>query len=317
MRILITGANGFVAPYVADALRQAIGEPVEIVLSGRSDLDADAQGIIPLDITDTAAVETAIAQISPTHVIHLAAVSSPPTAGSDPDLAWRVNVGGTLAIARAILKSAPDCTLLFASSGQVYGETANMNRALTEDDVLAPVGEYAATKAAADIALGAMVSRGLRCIRLRPFNHAGPGQTEDFVLPGFAAQIARIEAGLTAPVIKVGNLDAERDFLDVRDVAEAYARATLRAAEIRPGAILNIASGIPLSIDSLLRNLLAMSDAKIVVEQDPARMRPSETPRFFGDATRARSLLDWTPRRTMDEVLRDILSAARGRQVNP
>lgn len=317
MRILITGAGGFVAPYVVDTLRASISEPNKIILSGRCAPGDQARGIVPLDIIDTAAVERTISETRPTHVIHLAAVSSPVNANSDPDLTWRVNVGGTLAIARAILKSAPDCVLLFVSSGHVYGETASLNRALTEVDVLAPLGDYAATKACADIALGALVGKGLRCIRLRPFNHSGRGQTEDFALPGFAAQIARIEAGLAPPVIKVGDLEAERDFLDVRDVADAYCRAVLRAAEMRPGTIFNISSGIPRSVGGLLRRLLAMSDTKIEIEQDPARMRPSDTPRFFGDATRARQLLDWAPRHTIDDLLSDVLSAAREKLAQP
>lgn len=311
MRILVTGANGFVAPYVADALRCCHKGEGEIILSGRSSDDASKRMDISLDITDALAVEAAVASTAPTHIIHLAAISSSPDAGSDPDLAWRVNVGGTLAIARSILKSAPNCIMLFASSGQVYGETARLSRPLTEGDVLAPVGDYAATKAAADIAIGAMVSKGLHCIRLRPFNHTGPGQTEDFVLPAFAGQIARIEAGLSPPIIKVGNLDSERDFLDVRDVADVYARATQQAQDIRSGTILNVASGIPYSIGSLLQKLLAMSSSKIVVEQEPGRMRPSDTPRFIGDATLARDLLGWKPLRNVDDILRDILAAAR------
>lgn len=311
MRILITGAGGFVAPYVADALRRVATGPCEIALAGRNAEEAASLGAHVLDIVDAKAVETLIGRIAPTHVIHLAAVSSPPAAGMDPDLAWRVNLGGALNLARAIVKSAPSCVLLFAGSGQVYGKTAQLDRALTENDVLAPMGDYAVTKAAADLALGAMADQRLHCIRFRPFNHTGAGQTEDFVLPSFAAQIARIEAGQAPPVIKVGNLDAERDFLDVRDVADAYARATLRADTLKPGTILNIASGKPRRIGDLLRDMLDMSDIEIAVEQDEARMRPSDTPYFFGDATRARTLLDWTPQRMMSDTLADLLNAAR------
>lgn len=316
MRILITGANGFVAPYVSNALKPHLKASDDVILTGRAS-DTTPDDLVSLDVTDAAAIDSAMSSIVPTHVIHLAAISSVGGAGSDPDLAWRVNVGGTLAIARAILRSAPGCTLIFASSGQVYGETAHLDRALSERDVLAPVGEYAATKAAADLALGSMVGRGLRCVRLRPFNHTGAGQTEDFVLPAFAGQIARIEAGSSPPVMKVGNLDAERDFLDVRDVADVYARVVLQAQDMRPGAILNIASGVPSSIGGLLDRLLAMSSATIRIEQDPDRMRPSDTPRYVGDATLARELLDWKPRRSMDDMLSDVLNAARARARHP
>ncbi len=311
MRILITGASGFVAPHLVAALKPRLAAQDEIVLSGREAPGTDMDGFVSLDIADRAAVEAAIARLAPTHIVHLAAISSPPAAGADPDLTWRVNVGGTLAIARALLKFAPDCVLVFAGSGQVYGETANLGRALTEGDVLAPIGEYAVAKAAADLALGSMAKQGLRCVRLRPFNHTGPGQTEEFVLPSFAAQIARIEAGLGENIIRVGNLDVVRDFLDVRDVAEAYAQVVMRANDLPPAAILNIASGERHSISDLLRAMLAMSDSEIRVQQDPARMRPSDIPLFLGDATRARQLLDWQPRRSTEDMLRDLLAFAR------
>jgi GDP-4-dehydro-6-deoxy-D-mannose reductase len=311
MRILITGAAGFVAPYIADALRHLAPRDCEVVQTARKADRATLPGAYDLDIENADAVRDCIQTVLPTHVIHLAAVSSPPTAGADPDLAWRVNVGGTLNIARAIVDHRPDCALLFAGSGQVYGETAKLDRAMTETDVLAPVSDYAVTKAAADLALGALATKGLRCVRFRPFNHTGVGQTEDFVLPSFAAQIARIEAGMSPPVIRVGNLDVERDFLDVRDVAEAYAHAVLRSAEIAPGTILNIASGQPQRIGALLDALLAASTVPIAVEQDEVRMRSGETPRFFGDASRARAVLDWAPRRSLDAVLIELLKAAR------
>ena len=311
MRILITGAAGFVAPYIANALRTLAPHECDVVQTVRKADQTTMPNAYDLDIEDARAVGTCIQATRPTHVIHLAAVSSPPTAGADPDLAWRVNVGGTLNIARAIVEHQPDCTLLFAGSGQVYGETAKLNRAMTENDVIAPVSDYAVTKAAADLALGALATKGLRCVRFRPFNHTGVGQTEDFVLPSFAAQIARIEAGMSPPVIRVGNLDVERDFLDVRDVADAYAYSVLRSDDIPPGTILNIASGQPQRIGALLDTLLACATLPIVVEQDETRMRGGETPRFFGDASRAKAILDWTPRRPLDTVLEELLQAAR------
>lgn len=311
MRILITGAAGFVAPYIADALRHMAPRGCELVRTARKADRTMRAGQYDLDIEDADAVRDCIETVLPTHVVHLAAVSSPPTAGADPDLAWRVNVGGTLNIARAILERKPDCSLLFAGSGQVYGETAKLDRAMMETDVLAPVTDYAVTKAAADLALGALSAKGLRSVRLRLFNHTGVGQTEDFVLPSFAAQIARIEAGMGPPVIRVGNLDVERDFLDVRDVAEAYAHAVLRSGEIKPGTIFNIASGQPKRIGGLLDALLSLSTVPITVEQDEVRMRAGETSRFFGDSTRARTALGWAPRRPLDAVLAELLQAAR------
>ena len=137
----------------------------------------------------------------------------------------------------------PECLFVFASTGDAYGASFKSGRPMTADDTLAPMNTYAATKAAADLALGAMANEGLRAIRVRAFNHAGPGQSEDFVVAAFAKQVALIAQGLQPPVIKVGRLDAQRDFLDVRDVCRAYALCLAKADTIAPGTILNIASG--------------------------------------------------------------------------
>ena len=165
-------------------------------------------------------------------MVHLAAIPTIAGAVADPAAAWRVNVMGTLDLARAIHQYAPECTLIFAGSAEAYGATARQGVPLKETDPLQPLNEYAATKAAADLALGALAANGLRVIRFRPFNHTGPGQTDEFVVPAFASQIARIEKGAQPPVMMVGNLDAQRDFLDVRDVVDAYVagdRASLRS----------------------------------------------------------------------------------------
>ena len=156
--------------------------------------------------------------------------------------------------------------------------------------------------------------RGLKCIRFRPFNHTGAGQTGAFVIPAFAMQIAQIEAGLAKPVIRVGNLDAERDFLDVRDVANAYALAVQRADELQePGLILNVASGMPRRIGDVLQQLLGQSRVKITIEQDPKRLRPSDLPRIIGNAGRARQKLGWNPGYSFDETLATVLDDCRER----
>ena len=195
----------------------------------------------------------------------------------------------------------------------VYGDTANAGRPLRESDLLAPLDEYSATKAAADLALGALAKAGLKCIRLRPFNHFGPGQSEAFVVPAFAMQIARIEAGLAPPIIRVGNLDAQRDFLDVRDVARAYALTVQNVERLGTGTILNIASGVPRRIVEVLDGLVAKSRVAISIEQDPARQRPNETPNMLGDAGRARDMLQWRPEYSFDDTLTAVLDDCRAR----
>jgi GDP-4-dehydro-6-deoxy-D-mannose reductase len=222
---------------------------------------------------------------------------------------------GTLNLAHVLLKRAPDCWLINVGSALVYGESAKAGRALDENALLAPLDEYSASKAAADLALGPLIRSGLKCIRLRPFNHTGPGQSEAFVVPAFAAQIARIEARLTPPIIRVGNLDAQRDFLDVRDVANAYALVMKNLERLESGTVLNIASGIPRRISDILASLIARSRVEISVEQDPMRQRPGDLPILLGDASRARRLLHWKPEYSFEDTLTALLNDCRARAV--
>ncbi|TGP56893.1 NAD-dependent epimerase/dehydratase family protein [bacterium M00.F.Ca.ET.159.01.1.1] len=314
MRVLITGANGFVGPYVGDALRSVCGKDVAIVATSKDGGPHPVFGRVEeLDVTDTAAVQDAIARHRPTQVIHMAAVAALGAARADPRNAWRIHVGGALNVANAILDKAPDCWLVHVGSGLVYGESAKTGRLLDENTPLAPIDDYAVTKAAADLALGALSRQGLKCVRMRPFNHTGPGQTEAFAVPAFAMQIARIEAGLAPPVIRVGNLDARRDFLDARDIAGAYARAVLKSRDLAPNTIFNVASGLSWRMGDILDRLLAQSRAKIVTEQDPLRLRPSDLPCIVGDASRARTLLGWAPEHPFEDTLAAVLQDCRAR----
>jgi GDP-4-dehydro-6-deoxy-D-mannose reductase len=300
-----------VGRHLIAALRDQAGDAVVRATALRS-ADAMASGSFdPLDVRDEAAVAAAIAEFKPSHVVHLAGLSTLAAAAADVRATWQVHLFGALNVAQAILHEVPECTLLLVGSGEVYGASAVSGRPLDESAVLAPLSDYAASKAAADLAIGAMVRKGLRAVRLRPFNHTGPGQSDRFVVPSFARQIAAIEAGTSAPIIKVGNLDAERDFLDVRDVVRAYIAAIERSDLLRSGTILNLASGIPVKIGELLDRLLALSSTRITIEQDPARMRPNDIPRYIGDASRARELLDWMPRFRLEETLQAVLMSAR------
>lgn len=314
MRVLITGVQGFVGPYLVQALRRTCGD-VAIIATGKAAGEHPLLGSVSaLDVTDLNAVKAAIRLHQPTHVINLAGLAAPAAATSNPAIAWQVHVHGAVNLAHAILDVAPRCWLINAGSGLVYGDSAKSGLPLDETTLLAPVDEYGVTKAAADLALGALTRRGLRSIRFRPFNHFGPGQAETFVIPAFAMQIAQIEAGLAKPVIHVGNLDAERDFLDVRDVVDAYALAVLHTEGLgEPGLILNVASGSPRRIGDVLQQLLRQSRAKITVEQDKERLRPSDLPRIVGDAGRARTRLGWKPGYSFDETLSNVMDDCRKR----
>ena len=314
VRVLITGALGFVGPHVVEALRQNLGRNLALVATAKEAGRHPSFGSIEkLDVTDAAATNAAVVRSAPTHVVHLAGIAAPAAANVDAQAAWRVHVQGTLNLAHAILEEAPYCWLLHVGSGLVYGDSAKTGVPLDESALLAPTDDYSVTKAAADLALGALARRGLKCIRLRPFNHTGPGQTEDFVVPAFARQVVRIEAGLTPPVIRVGNLEAQRDFLDVRDVAHAYALAVRRSEDLEPGLILNIASGIGRRVSELLEGLLAGSHARITVQEDPERFRSGDLPRIVGNADRARKLLSWRPRHLFKDTLAAVLDDCRAR----
>jgi GDP-4-dehydro-6-deoxy-D-mannose reductase len=314
--VLVTGANGFVGRYLSRALLDQFAGQVDIVETSRKqDVDTSATGraTVVLDVTDADAIADVVRTYRPTHVINLAGIASVNAANADPAKSWQVHVFGALNIANALKANAPDAVLISVGTGQVYGASARHVAVLDESTVLTPTNVYEVTKAAGDLALGAMVEQGLRCIRMRPFNHIGPGQTEDFVVPSFAMQVARIEAGLQSSVLRVGNLEAERDFLDVRDVARAYALAVAKADQIPTGTILNLASGTPIRISSILDKMLAQSRVPITVQQDPARMRPSDTPRYVGSAARARTLLDWTPIHSIEDTLKTVLEHSRYR----
>jgi GDP-4-dehydro-6-deoxy-D-mannose reductase len=304
--ILVTGAGGFVGGHLFHALRAAF-PAARIIGTGQH---ADA-GLIALDITRRDSVRQIIAAEKPDFCIHLAGIAAIGTALANPDQAWAVNLHGTLNIADAIQAEAPQCRLMFISSSECYGSSFKSGQKLDESAVLAPMNLYAATKAAADLALGARAGQGLRLLRLRPFNHTGPGQNEDFVIPAFAGQIARIEAGLAPPEISVGTLESERDFLDVRDVCAAYVQCVAQDAELPNDAILNIASGHAVKIATLLEMLLANTPHSIKVRQDPARLRPVEIPTAIGDATRAMRLLHWQPKIPLSQTLDSVLDFAR------
>jgi GDP-4-dehydro-6-deoxy-D-mannose reductase len=293
-RILVTGAAGFVGrnllPMLAKAFPQA-----DVAPSG-------------FDVTNAEAVRITIEQMRPDAVIHLAAIAAVGLARRDPDVAWQVNLHGTLNLARAVLAVVPDCALVFASTADAYGSSFQSGHPLDETAALAPLNTYSATKAAADLTLGAMASEGLRAIRLRPFNHTGRGQTDDFVIPSFARQVARIEAELQEPVINAGALDPFRDFLDVRDVCAAYTACIAHVGELAPGLIINIASGQSRRVGDVLQALLDLAGVQAEIRLDAGRLRPTEIGRAAGNAALAARLLGWTPQIPWDQTLREVLA---------
>jgi GDP-4-dehydro-6-deoxy-D-mannose reductase len=305
-RILLTGASGFVGRHLIPVLSRAFPD-VTLITPGQHDCD----------ISDAAAVRALVDASRPDACIHLAAIAAIPAARRDPDGAWRVNLLGTLNLAHALLDVVPEATLLFVSSADIYGASFRAGTPLDETTAAAPLNTYAATKAAADLALGALArERGLRVIRVRPFNHTGPGQSADYVVAAFARQVARIAAGLQPPVIESGDLEPLRDFLDVRDVCAAYAACLAHADTIERGSIVNIASGTARRIGDVLAALLARAGVAAEVTRATHLMRPSDIPAARGDATHARALLGWEPAITWEQTLDDVLDDWRNRVRN-
>ena len=299
-RILITGASGFVGQHLTAALRRACPDAA---------LFTDF-----FDVRDPDAVRAAVRAASPDACVHLAGIASPVQARSEPDMAWQVNLMGTVHLARALLADVPGCRFLFVSTSEVYGASFRPGTPVDETAPLAPMNTYAATKAAADLAVGAMVNDGLRAIRVRPFNHTGPGQTDAYVVPAFARQLAQIGAGLRAASMRVGGLDSERDFVDVRDICSAYvACLTATDAVLPPGTILNLASGVPRRIGDVLADLCRIAGLTPAIVSDAGLLRPTDIPRARGDSTMARRLLGWAPTIAWEQTLSDVLADWRGR----
>jgi GDP-4-dehydro-6-deoxy-D-mannose reductase len=305
--VLVTGATGFVGRHLVAELERRLAGRGQVVPTGfDAALPAGDGTALVLDVTDEAAVDEAVRRIQPTHLIHLSGIAEPSEAGANRRRAWDINTFGTMNVAEAVLRRAPGCSFIFAGSGLVYGAAREAGRRFAETSPIAPLSDYAVTKAAAELLLGAMGARGLRSVRLRLFNHTGAGQSEAFVIPRLAAQIARIEAGLQPPVLKLGNLESVRDFLDVRDVVAAYALAVEHAVELPSAIVLNIASGRGHRIGEIVENMLALTSVAPTVES--AGGGPGAMPdALVGDPALAQRLLGWKPRYGLQQTLQSVL----------
>lgn len=300
-RILITGASGFVGSALLRLLEREHSS-CEVFAFGHGEGQRNA-----IDLLDRDAVDTAVREVQPTSLIHLAAVAAPSDARHAPRHAWNVNFTGTMNLAESVMRHAPKARFVYIGSSEAYGASfASVAGPVTETVPLQPMTVYGATKAAADLMIGQMAYDGLRAVRFRPFNHTGPGQSDAYVVSAFARQIAEIVSGKSEPVIHVGNLEAERDFLDVRDVVRAYASAALLELDAGPDHVYNIASGQPRRIQHILDMLIAQSGMDIEVRADPAKFRPNDIPVMCGDAAKARDRLNWRPLVPFEQTIADV-----------
>ena len=309
MRVVVTGIGGFAGPWVAQALRE---RGHEVVGLGRDPARMPA-GVTGhrVDVGSRAALEDALRRVAPDGVVHLAAISSVPEADAHPEAAYRVNVGGTVAMLEAVRAAAPRARVVWVGSSDAYGAVERTELPVTEEARFRPVSIYGATKAAADV-LAAQWGRtyDLDLIRVRPFNHTGPGQSAVFVCPAIAGQLARIERGEQEPVVRVGNADPVRDFSDVRDVAAGYVALLERG---RSGAAYNLCAGEGVSIAEVIAVLRTHARVAVRVQSDLGLRRALDVPRVVGSHARARADTGWMPRISLADTLRTVLDDWRTR----
>lgn len=305
MKALVTGASGFAGGYLSQTLRED-GDDV-FACGGPGERHG-----FPIDLLDAPTIRAALDLSEPDVVFHLAAQTFVPDSLASPLQTYMTNIRGTVNLLQSTreygVAAGSTPRIVFVSSAEVYGAAPPDGSPLRETHAPAPANPYAASKAACEmIVLGEARSFGLDVVVVRAFNHIGPGQSERFVTANFAGQLAAIAGGAN-PVMLVGNLDARRDFLDVRDIARAYA---LLAKHGKTGEIYNVCSGVARSIREVLRELILVAHVPVEVRDDPARMRPSDSPLFVGDNQKLRSATGWQPVVTFGQSIRDIYAAAR------
>jgi GDP-4-dehydro-6-deoxy-D-mannose reductase len=310
VRALVTGANGFVGRYLVDALH---AERVEVFACGGPNDRPERDCVV--DVRDARTLRRALEAFKPTVVFHLAAQTFVPEAMRAPVETYEINAMGTARLAEAMRAYADSpMRIVFASSAEVYGARDPREYPLRESLDLRPRNPYGASKAAAEaMLLSEARSFGTDVVIARAFNHIGPGQREDFVVASLAAQLARI-AGGGAPQLLVGNLNAARDFLDVRDVAAAYV-ALARGGE--RGEVYNVCSGRAVTIRDVLRELIAIARVPVEVREDPLRVRSADVPLSVGAPEKLRSRTGWAPQIPLLRSLRDVYEAARAVAQNP
>ncbi len=308
-RTLVTGAAGFVGSWLVPALRASGREPIGVHLPGlpRGEAQIDWHAC---DLRVGAEVRALLASVRPTEIVHLAALASPSQAERDPLEALRSNYLAVDHLLAALVESAPRARLVFVSTGESYGCAPSGAPPFRESDPFRPQTIYAATKAAGERRIELAVERdGLDVVIARPFNHTGPGRPAIYAESSFAEQLARIERGQQKAVLRVGNLDAERDFSDVRDVVAAHVALLERGER---GSAYNISSGRALRIGALLELLISRARVKPRVEVDPERWRPlpQGASSLAGDASRLRAL-GWRPEHALADTLDALLERHR------
>ncbi len=317
MNVLITGITGFAGSHLAEyILAEHPGARVHGLIRWRSRMDniAHLAGRVELheaDLKDIVSLKKALAAARPDKIFHLAAQSFVPTSWRLPAETFQINSIGQLNLFEALLDLKLNPRIQIAGSSEEYGMVFADEVPMKETNPLRPLSPYAVSKVAQDL-LGYQYfkSYGLRAIRTRGFNHTGPRRGDVFVTSNFAKQLAQIEKGLREPVIQVGNLDAKRDFTDVRDMVKAYWLATEKGED---GDVYNVGTGGTISMHQLLDMLLGLTKVKVQVKVDPERLRPSDVQILQADPAKFCRQTGWAPVIPFEKTLRDLLDYWRER----
>lgn len=319
-RVLITGITGMAGSHLADYL---LAEHPDFEIYGtkrwRSQLvniehAIDKLSLIDCDLTDAFAVNSLIGKVKPDYIFHLAAQSFVPESWTGPAATLTDNITMQLNIFEAVRAHCLDPVIQLALSSEEFGRVFPHECPMNENNPLRPLSPYAVSKVAQDM-LGYQYfeSYGMKIIRTRAFNHEGPRRGEVFVTSNFARQIAEIELGIRPAVVSVGNLDAERDWTDVRDMVRAY---WLSTQHCEPGELYVLASGTARTVREMLDTLLRASRVPVKVEVDASRLRPSDVVRLHGDATKFMRRTGWKPQISFEQMMGDLLEYWRTRLAN-
>jgi len=316
LRVLITGITGFVGSHLAEFALARGDVEVFGTVRWRSRMEniehiLDRIHLVDCDLRDAAAVRNTLNEVRPDYIFHLAAQSYVPISWKAPEETLTTNIISELHLLEAMRELGLDARIQVAGSSEEYGLVHEEEAPITEENPLRPLSPYAVSKVAQDLlAYQYNRSYGLYTVRTRAFNHTGPRRGHVFVTSDWSRQIALIEKGKKEPVIEVGNLEARRDFSDVRDIVRAYWLALEKG---EPGEVYNIGSGKAITIRELLDMLLSMTDAEIKVRQDPERMRPSDVMLLVTDYSKFNRATGWEPQIPFEKTARDLLDYWRER----
>lgn len=305
MKVVVTGAGGFVGEYLTKLLLVHKHQVVAIGIGNGAFLQELKVPTYEVNILDYDALARRMQEEQPDAVIHLAAISNVPLSWDKPGLTIDVNVKGTVNVLEALHKANPKAKFLNVGSSDEYGLAAKSGCPLTEEVLCQPQNPYSISKYCAEqMVLQLGKKYDLPVVHVRPFNHFGPGQARGFVTTDFASQIASIEKGEQDTVIRVGDLSAYRDFSFVADVVAAYVALLEQAVE--PG-VYNICSGQARKIEDILKTLVSLSTREINIEVDSAKLRPSEVPFFVGNCNKLKKATSWQPKYGFKQGMQEVL----------